>query len=125
MSKTRIAVTGAGYVGLAHVAVVQASPTCTLSAIVDPAPAAEIAAAKAGVPLYKSLAELTPSPIVELNRAVALAFADGPGTALALVDTLRAEPSLKAYPLLPGVRGDLLFRLGRLAEAEVLEPIAS
>lgn len=58
MSKTRIAVTGAGYVGLAHVAVVQASPTCTLSAIVDPAPAAEIAAAKAGVPLYKSLAEL-------------------------------------------------------------------
>ena len=69
--------------------------------------------------LYKSLAELTPSPIVELNRAVALAFADGPGTALALVDTLRAEPSLKAYPLLPGVRGDLLFRLGRLAEAKV------
>ena len=69
--------------------------------------------------LYKSLAELTPSPIVELNRAVALAFADGPGTALALVDTLRDEPSLKAYPLLPGVRGDLLFRLGRLAEAKV------
>ena len=69
--------------------------------------------------LYKSLAELTPSPIVELNRAVALAFADGPETALALVDTLRGEPSLRAYPLLPGVRGDLLFRLGRLAEAKV------
>ena len=69
--------------------------------------------------LYKSLAELTPSPIVELTRAVALAFADGPETALALVDTLCDEPSLRSYPLLPGVRGDLLFRLGRLAEAKV------
>jgi len=56
--RTRIAVAGAGYIGLAHVAVAQASPTCTLSAIVDPAPAAQAAAAKAGVPLYRSLAEL-------------------------------------------------------------------
>jgi len=57
-NRTRLAVAGAGYIGLAHVAVAQASPTCTLSAIVDPAPAAQAAAAKAGVPLYRSLAEL-------------------------------------------------------------------
>jgi len=56
--RTRLAVAGAGYIGLAHVAVAQASPTCTLSAIVDPAPAAQAVAAKAGVPLYRSLAEL-------------------------------------------------------------------
>ena len=55
MSKTRIAVAGAGYIGLAHMGLAQASPTCTLSAIVDPAPAAEAVAARAGVPLYKSL----------------------------------------------------------------------
>jgi predicted dehydrogenase len=58
MSKTRIAVAGAGYIGLAHMAVAQQSPTCTLSAIVDPAPVAEAIAAKAGVPLYRSLDEL-------------------------------------------------------------------
>lgn len=58
MSKTRIAVAGAGYIGQAHMSVAQTSPTCTLSAIVDPAPAAQDIAAKAGVPLYRSLAEL-------------------------------------------------------------------
>lgn len=58
MSKTRIAVAGAGYIGLAHVGVIQSSPTCTLSAIVDPSPAAVEIAAKAGVPLYRSLDEL-------------------------------------------------------------------
>lgn len=58
MSKTRIAVAGAGYIGLAHMAVAQKSPTCALSAVVDPAPAAEAVAAKAGVPLHKSLEEL-------------------------------------------------------------------
>ena len=57
-SKTRIAVAGAGYIGLAHMAVARASPTCTLSAIVDPAPGAVQAAAEAGVPLYRSLGEL-------------------------------------------------------------------
>jgi predicted dehydrogenase len=58
MNKTRIAVAGAGYIGLAHMGVAQASPTCTLSAVVDPAPAAQATAAKAGVPLYRTLDEL-------------------------------------------------------------------
>ncbi len=69
------------------------------------------------VALYDALAELTPSPIVELNRAVAVAMADGPGAGLALVDALAHEPSLKAYHLLPAVRGDLLAKLGRHDEA--------
>jgi len=67
--------------------------------------------------LYDTLARLTPSPIVELNRAVALAMAFGPAAGLAIVDTLTSEPSLKTYHLLPGVRGDLLFKLGRFEEA--------
>jgi predicted dehydrogenase len=58
VNKTRVAVAGAGLIGLAHIAIAQKSPTCTLTAIVDPAPAAEAAAKKAGVPLYKSLDEL-------------------------------------------------------------------
>src|SRR5580765_3457947 len=58
MAKTRIAVAGAGYIGLAHMAVAQRSPTCALSAIVDPAPAAQAVADKAGTPLYTSLDDL-------------------------------------------------------------------
>ncbi len=69
------------------------------------------------VALYDALAELTPSPIVELNRAVAVAMAFGPAAGLKLVEALSAEPSLKAYHLLPSVRGDLLVKLGRLKEA--------
>lgn len=69
------------------------------------------------VALYDALAELTPSPIVELNRAVAVAMADGPGAGLELVDALASEPSLKTYHLLPAVRGDLLSKLGRHDEA--------
>jgi RNA polymerase sigma factor (sigma-70 family) len=68
--------------------------------------------------LYAELAQVTPSPVVELNRAVAVAMAVGPEAGLALVDTLRAEPSLKHYHLLPSVRADLLTRLGRFDEAE-------
>jgi RNA polymerase sigma factor (sigma-70 family) len=68
--------------------------------------------------LYDTLAQIMPSPIVELNRAVALAMAFGPAAGLELIDTLASEPSLKAYHLLPSVRGDFLFKLGRLAEAE-------
>jgi RNA polymerase sigma factor (sigma-70 family) len=76
--------------------------------------------------LYEVLAELTPSPIVELNRAVALAMAYGPARGLELVDTLTSEPALKAYHLLPSVRGDLLAKLGRLDEArEEFERAAS
>jgi RNA polymerase sigma-70 factor (ECF subfamily) len=67
--------------------------------------------------LYAQLADLTPSPVVELNRAVALAMAYGPATGLALVDALTEEPALKDYHLLPAVRGDLLAKLGRPDEA--------
>jgi predicted RNA polymerase sigma factor len=67
--------------------------------------------------LYSALAELMPSPVVELNRAVAVAMAEGPAAGLAIVDGLRDEPSLASYHLLQSVRGDLLARLGRPAEA--------
>jgi RNA polymerase sigma-70 factor, ECF subfamily len=67
--------------------------------------------------LYGLLGELAPSPVVELNRAVAVAMAFGPDAGLALVDALTAEPSLQGYHLLPAVRGDLLTRLGRGDEA--------
>jgi RNA polymerase sigma-70 factor (ECF subfamily) len=67
--------------------------------------------------LYDALAQLTPSPIVELNRAVAIAMAFGPEAGLELVDALGAEPALAEYHLLPSVRGDLLARLGRAEEA--------
>jgi RNA polymerase sigma-70 factor (ECF subfamily) len=67
--------------------------------------------------LYQALSDLTGSPVVELNRAVAVSMASGPAAGLALVDALSDEPSLKAYHLLPSVRGDLLARLDRPAEA--------
>ncbi|MGW7540743.1 RNA polymerase sigma factor [Streptomyces sp. NPDC054770] len=67
--------------------------------------------------LYGLLAARSPSPVVELNRAVAVSMADGPAAALAIVDPLTAEPALRGYHLLPSVRGDLLARLGRRAEA--------
>jgi RNA polymerase sigma factor (sigma-70 family) len=68
--------------------------------------------------LYDALAQVAPSPIVELNRAVAVAMAFGPAEGLELVDGLMAEPALKSYHLLPSVRGDFLFKLGRFAEAQ-------
>jgi RNA polymerase sigma-70 factor, ECF subfamily len=67
--------------------------------------------------LYRTLAELAPSPVVELNRAVAVAMAFGPAAGLELVDALLAEPLLEGYHLLPSVRGDFLEKLGRLDEA--------
>jgi RNA polymerase sigma-70 factor (ECF subfamily) len=67
--------------------------------------------------IYAELAERTPSPVVELNRAVAVAMAQGPAAGLELVDALTAEPTLKSYHLLPSVRGDFLKKLGRLDEA--------
>jgi len=76
--------------------------------------------------LYQALAQVTPSPIVELNRAVAVSMADGPAAGLALVDTLTSEPTLAKYHLLPSVRGDFLRKLGRFEEARVeLERAAS
>ncbi|MEO6526771.1 MAG: RNA polymerase sigma factor [Gemmatimonadaceae bacterium] len=83
--------------------------------------------ARAGVPdetdwvriasLYGDLARVAPSPVIELNRAVAVSMAAGPAAGLALVDALVSEPSLKRYHLLPAVRGDFLLKLGRLDEA--------
>ena len=67
--------------------------------------------------LYAELAGLVRSPIIELNRAVAIGMAEGPAAALAMVDGLAGEPALKNYHLLESVRGDLLFKLGRFAEA--------
>jgi len=67
--------------------------------------------------LYDALSRLAPSPVVELNRAVAVSMASGPAAGLALVDALTAEPALEGYHLLPSVRGDLLAKLGRFDEA--------
>jgi len=61
--------------------------------------------------------QIAPSPVVELNRAVAVSMAFGPAAGLALLEPLRAEPALEGYHLLPSVRGDLLVKLGRLEEA--------
>jgi RNA polymerase sigma-70 factor, ECF subfamily len=69
------------------------------------------------VALYDGLAQLRPSPVVELNRAVAVGMAFGPAAALEIVDSLREEPALDGYHLLPTVRGELLARLGRHHEA--------
>jgi predicted RNA polymerase sigma factor len=69
--------------------------------------------------LYDLLLRVTPSPIVALNRAVAVSMADGPGAGLALVDALVKDRALAGYHLLPSVRGDLLAKLGRHAEARV------
>jgi len=67
--------------------------------------------------LYGTLANVTPSPVVELNRAVAVSMASGPAAGLALIDAIAGVPAMKAYHLLPSVRGDLLQKLGRLEEA--------
>ena len=67
--------------------------------------------------LYGELAQAAPSPVVDLNRAVAVGMAEGPAAGLALVDALRGEKALEGYHLLPGVRGDLLEKVGRLEEA--------
>jgi predicted RNA polymerase sigma factor len=68
--------------------------------------------------LYAALAAIAPSPIVDLNRAVAVGMAEGPAAGLVLVDRLSAHPALRSYPYLPAVRGDMLERLGRHREAE-------
>lgn len=69
--------------------------------------------------LYGELGKLIPSPVVELNRALAVSMAEGPAAGLALVDALCAEPTLRGYHLLPSARADLLSKLGRHAEAQV------
>jgi predicted RNA polymerase sigma factor len=67
--------------------------------------------------LYDALVQIAPSPIVELNRAVAVSMAFGPAAGLEIVDAWVSESSLKSYHLLPGVRADLLAKLGRFSEA--------
>jgi predicted RNA polymerase sigma factor len=69
------------------------------------------------VALYDALAQLTPSPVIDLNRAVAIAMAFGPAAGLEAVDALSDEPALANYHLLPSVRGDFLAKLGRFNEA--------
>jgi predicted RNA polymerase sigma factor len=99
---------------------------------------AAIAACHAGAPtpeetdweriaaLYEALAQLAPSPVVQLNRAVALAMAFGPEAGMEVVEALESDPALRDYHLLPSVRGDLLQRLGRWDEARAeLERAAS
>jgi RNA polymerase sigma-70 factor (ECF subfamily) len=71
------------------------------------------------VALYESLSRVAPSPVVELNRAVAVSMVSGPAAGLVLVDGLRAHPVLQSYHLLPSVRADLLAKLGRLDEARI------
>jgi predicted RNA polymerase sigma factor len=68
--------------------------------------------------LYEELGQIDPSPVVELNRAVAVSMASGPAAGLELVDALTDDPALKNYHLLPSVRGDLLKKLGRMEEAK-------
>jgi predicted RNA polymerase sigma factor len=76
--------------------------------------------------LYQALVEVAPSPVVELNRAVAVSMAEGPAAGLAIVDRLASEPSLARYHLLPSVRADFLAKLGRADEARAeLERAAS
>ena len=78
------------------------------------------------VALYDALVQITQSPVVELNRAVAVSMAFGPQAGLELVDVLMSEPALRAYHLLPSVRGDFLLKLGRREEArKELERAAS
>jgi predicted RNA polymerase sigma factor len=69
--------------------------------------------------LYRRLMAIAPSPVVELNRAVAVSMSEGPEAGLGLVNALAEDPALAAYHLLPSVRGDLLDRLGRMEEAGV------
>jgi predicted RNA polymerase sigma factor len=75
--------------------------------------------------LYAELVAVMPSPIVELNRAVAVGMAEGPEAALAIVDRLVSEPALRDYHLLPSVRGDLLYKLGRYEEAQAAFEMAA
>jgi predicted RNA polymerase sigma factor len=68
--------------------------------------------------LYEQLGKRTPSPVIELNRAVAVGMAFGPAAGFELIETLSSDPSLQSYHLFPSVRADLLFKLGRFAEAQ-------
>jgi predicted dehydrogenase len=118
MSKTRIAIAGAGYIGLAHMDVARNSATCTLSAIVDPAPAAEAVAAKAGVPVYKSLDELFKK---DRPDAVILATPNQLHVEHALQCIDAKLPMLLEKPIAPTVdEGEQLVRAADAAGATIL-----
>jgi len=116
--KIRIAVAGAGYIGQAHMEVAQRSPTCTLSAVVDPAPAAEAVAARAGVPLYKSLEELFEKGRPE---GIVLATPNQLHVAHALACIAQGVPALLEKPIAPTVaEAELLVRAADEAKARLL-----
>ncbi|MEO5701403.1 MAG: RNA polymerase sigma factor [Casimicrobiaceae bacterium] len=120
---------GRGLAGLHRAEVLAAAPS-TSQGLGPYALQAAIAACHARAPaaadtdwagiaaLYDALSQIAPSPVIELNRAVALAMAFGPAVGLEVVERLTREPSLADYHLLPSVRGDLLYKLGRHAEAK-------
>ncbi|MGE3871252.1 MAG: RNA polymerase sigma factor, partial [Pseudorhodoplanes sp.] len=113
---------GRGLAALARAAALAQAPgpyrlQAELAACHARAPTAEATDWRRIAALYDTLAGVTPSPIVELNRAVAHGMAHGPAVGLALVEPLTAEPALKDYHLLDSVRGDLLLKLGRRDEA--------
>jgi RNA polymerase sigma-70 factor, ECF subfamily len=95
-----------------------------IAALHDEAPSADATDWPQIAALYRILGEMTPSPVVELNRAVAIAMADGPAAGLALVDRLVAAGQLEAYPYLHSARADLLRRLGRREEAAAAYRVA-
>jgi predicted dehydrogenase len=118
MSKTRIAVAGAGYIGLAHMAVAQKSATCALSAIVDPAPAAAEVAARAGVPLYKSLADLIAR---DRPDGVVLATPNQLHVEHAMTCIDASLPILLEKPIAPTVaEGQRLVKVAEAAGARIL-----
>ena len=118
MSRTRIAIAGAGYIGLAHMAVAQKSSTCTLFAIVDPAPAAEQAAARAGVPLYRTLDELIAR---DRPDGVILATPNQLHVEHALACIDAGLPMLLEKPIAPTVaEGERLVKVAEAAGARIL-----
>ena len=118
MSKSRIAVAGAGYIGLAHMAVTQASPTCVLSAVVDPSPAAQIHADKAGVPLFGSLSELLRE---DRPDGVVLATPNQLHVPHALECIAAGVPILLEKPIAPTVAAaESIVRAADAADARIL-----
>jgi predicted dehydrogenase len=118
MSKSRIAVAGAGYIGLAHLAVTQASPTCVLSAVVDPSPAAQTHADKAGVPLFRSLSELLRE---DRPDGVVLATPNQLHVPHALECIAAGVPILLEKPIAPTVaEAESLVRAADAADARIL-----
>lgn len=113
-----------GLTALARAETLSSSPGCyTLQAAIAACHARAFAPEQTDwkqiATLYEALAHLTPSPVIELNRAVAIGMAYGPAAALNIVDVLAGDPTLQGYHLLPSVRGDLLLRLDRADEARV------